>query len=75
MGLAMLPTFLRVFLLSERRRGLEKRRARMIGLLLGRPAEAVTPSTSQPALVSAQIYTFTPRPRRTPISRSPRALP
>jgi hypothetical protein len=33
MGLAMLPTFLKVFLLAERRRGLEKRRATALRLM------------------------------------------
>lgn len=69
MGLAMLPTFLKVFLLSERRRGLDKRRARLVGFLLRRPAR----TAPQPS-PSAQIYTFTPRPGAAP-AKWPRALP
>lgn len=69
MGPAMLPTFLKVFLLSERRRGLDKRRARLVGFLLRRPAR----TAPQPS-PSAQIYTFTPRPGAAP-AKWPRALP
>jgi hypothetical protein len=71
MGLAMVPTFLRVFLLAERRRGLQKRRERLLTLFLGRP----TAIPLQPLKHSAQIYTFMPRSRARPAPRRPRALP
>ena len=71
MGPAMIPTFLKVFLLAERRRGLQKRRERLLMLFLGRP----NTMPILPLKHSAQIYTFMPRPRSRPAPRRPRALP